>query len=203
MSPLNLFETPVFVHQTPERAEADRALAAELTAESLSHPGVQVSNRGGWHSIPDLARRPDPAFRSLCERLAAAARTATDALVERSGRPPLTGYGISLTAWAMVMRDGDYTVLHDHPDATWSLAYTLDPGDADLQRFPDSGNLTLVDPRRGMPSVLGLNLFPSAFHIRPRQGTLTVFPGTVQHHVAPYRGTRPRVVVAANAVVRG
>lgn len=36
------------------------------------------------------------------------------------------------------------------------------------------------------------------FHLYPRTGMLAVFPAWLVHWVAPYRGRRPRISVAAN-----
>ncbi|EEA04372.1 hypothetical protein BH160DRAFT_0274 [Burkholderia sp. H160] len=41
----------------------------------------------------------------------------------------------------------------------------------------------------------------STFMIRPRSGMLVVFPGWLQHYVHPYRGTRPRIIIASNVVM--
>lgn len=157
-----------------DRADADRAIATRLVTESLTHPGIVVSNRGGWHSLPDLAQRPDPDLRALMQLLVEHMREASRLLAH----PPS---GLLLTAWAMVMRNGDFAVEHDHAEATWSSAYYLDPGDADLSSHPESGRLVFDDGS-----------------IDPTPGLLVLFPGTTRHRVEPYRGQRPRVVIAAN-----
>lgn len=202
MTLLPLFDTPVFVFEVPGMDALNAELVRALVAERHASPGIHVSNRGGWHSIPDLARRPDPLFRELSAMLVAHFRLATEHIAARHGHDPMPSFGLALTAWAMVMQDGDYTVLHDHPAATWSSAYYADPGDADEAAHPESGVLTLVDPRRASGGVIGLELFPSTFRLRPAAGTLVVFPGWLQHYVHPYRGARPRVMVAANATIR-
>jgi len=115
-------------------------------------------------------------------------------------RPPPPGLRYGAQAWAMVMRDGDHTVLHEHGEAHWSAAYYADAGDADPARHPTSGVLGFVDPRRGGRSLPGLES-GTTFEVRPRSGMLVVFPGWLQHYVSPYRGTRPRVTVSCNVTV--
>jgi len=200
MDVVPLFDSPVFVTRLSHRAEADRELARRFTAEALASPGVSVSNRGGWHSVPDLALRPEPLVRGLAEELAARFREATER-VAATRTLALPRFGLMLTAWAMVMRDGDYTVPHDHPEATWSSAYYLDPGDA-AGAHPESGHLAFLDPRRGASNVLGLDLFPATLSLTPEPSMLVIFPGWLQHWVHPYRGARPRVAIAANASLR-
>ena len=202
MTVLPLFETPVFLFEVPDTDALDAELRERLVTESDDGPGIVVSNRGGWHSAPDLSKRPDPACLALCDMLVAHFQIATEQLAAIRGIDPVPPLAIGLTAWAMVMRDGDYTVMHDHPQATWSCAYYVDPGDPDEARHPDAGHLALVDPRRASAAVIGLELFPAVFSVRPTRGLLVIFPGYLQHYVHPYRGTRPRVVVAANASVR-
>lgn len=198
---LPLFETPLFVIELAGRAGADRALAQRLVAEAGATPGLAVSNRGGWHSPPDLAQRRDPELQALCADLVSHMHQATARMAALRGLETPGGFDVALTAWAMVMRRGDYTVPHEHPAATWSAAYYLDPGDDD-PAHPEAGAITFLDPRRAAPGIAGLDLFPSAFTVRPTQGALLVFPGYLQHWVHPYRGERPRVAIAANGTVR-
>jgi hypothetical protein len=67
-----------------------------------------------------------------------------------------------------------------------------------MERYPASGALTFVDPRRGGTVIPGVELFPSQFSIAPRSGLMVVFPGWLQHFVQPYRGGRPRVSISCN-----
>lgn len=202
MKALPLFETPVFAFEVPGTDELNAGLARQLLDERKANSSLHVSNRGGWHSVPDLARRQDPIFHDLGELLVEHFRLVTDQVARVRGIHPPPSYGLSLTAWAMVMDHGHYTVTHDHPDATWSSAYYVDPGDPPDEEHPESGCLTLIDPRRGAAPVVGLDLFPTSYTIRPSPGLLIIFPGWLQHYVHPYRGRRPRVSVAANATLR-
>jgi uncharacterized protein (TIGR02466 family) len=146
--------------------------------------------------------RPDPVFRELGAMLASHFRHVTEHTANHRSHAEVPPFGLGLTAWAMVMDDGHYTVMHDHPEATWSSAYYADAGDSDYDVHPDSGALVLIDPRRATGGVQGLDLFPGTFQLRPTTGMLVIFPGWLQHYVHPYRGHRPRVAIAANASVK-
>jgi hypothetical protein len=98
----------------------------------------------------------------------------------------------------MILERGDYVVLHEHGEAHWSTVYYVDAGDDDAA---ESGLLAFVDPRRGGRTVPGVDLFPTTFTVRPRTGSLVVFPGWLQHYVHPYRGSRPRVSISCNVVM--
>jgi len=197
-----LFETPVFVLDLSEEVEdlRDRLLSLVLE-EARDTPTAEGTHPAGWQSRPDLDTREQPAFAVVCNTLATVARELTRAAArEHAGELP--ELGISLNAWAAVNPRGGYVVTHDHQGATWSMVFYVDAGDADLQVHSDSGRLVLLDPRR-TPSTAGdLELFPSTFEVRPRDGMLVVFPGYLQHYTHPYMGERPRVVIAANATVR-
>lgn len=202
MELLAVFETPILVFQPPGTDELNAALAAKLLEERARDPGLRVSNRGSWHSVPDLARRPDPVYRELCDMLGRHFLQATRELAQARGHTQVPPLGLGLTAWAMVMDDGHYTLLHDHATATWSSAYYVDAGDPPPPDLPDAGRLAFVDPRRAAATVPGLDLFPSSLDIPARTGQLVIFPGYLQHFVHPYRGARPRISVAANAMIK-
>ena len=194
---LPLFSTPLSMYEIPGMEEANRDLTARLVAESGAVPSISRSNVGGWHSRPDLAMRPESCFRTLIQHIVAHVRTSVDnlALANGHGMPPMH---MSVNAWAMVMRNGDYTIPHDHADAHWSTVYYPDAGDADEVAHPDSGLLALVDPRHGGRPMPGLDLVGSTFTARPATGRLLVFPGWLYHYVNVYRGQRPRVAVSCN-----
>jgi hypothetical protein len=193
-----IFATPVSMYESSsDMDEINRDVTARLVAESVSVPSISRSNVGGWHSKTDLALRPDPGFRALIQYIVARVRETTDGLAKESGQG-LPAMRMSVHAWAMVMRNGDYTIPHDHANAHWSTVYYPDAGNADEAAHPDSGLLALVDPRHGGLPIPGLDLLGKTFTARPCTGRLLVFPGWLLHYVNAYRGTRPRVAVSCN-----
>lgn len=212
-----LFATPVVVHQLGDPPDSrpapgpdasddptddldglNRDIADILLAESREVPGIQRSNVGGWHSVPDLGQRPDRCFRALIGLIVQRVHDTVETLASDQGVALQTSYRFAVQGWAMVMQSGDYTITHDHATAHWSTAYYVDAGDADPARFPESGLLAFIDPRRGAPAIPGADLFPSTFTVRPRTGSLVIFPGPLQHYVHPYRGQRPRICISCN-----
>lgn len=181
-----------------DASELDRELAARLVEEAAGAPGLARSNVGGWHSVPDLSQRPDPCYRDLMQRVIERVEISLSEIARARGVTVELPYRFGIQAWGMVMREGDYVVLHDHAQAHFSVVYYPDAGDADLAAHRDSGKLTFVDPRRGGTSIPGLDLFPTQFSIAPQTGMLVVFPGWLQHFVHAYRGERPRVSISCN-----
>jgi uncharacterized protein (TIGR02466 family) len=199
MDRLALFTTPVVVHALEGMDDVNRELTERLLAESAATPGFVRSNVGGWHSVPDLSQRKEGCYRALMETIVRHVRVTFNEVAGAAGMDPGSlQFRFAVHAWAMVMRDGDYTILHDHADSHWSTAYYVDAGDADADAHPASGLLAFVDPRRAGSAIAGVDLFPSTFTVRPRTGSLVVFPGWLQHYVHPYRGARPRICVSAN-----
>lgn len=197
MPDLPLFATPLSMYDLSGMDEVNRDITARLVAESASRPTINRSNVGGWHSQPDLATRPEASFRTLIQNIVARVRETVDGLAKERGQG-MPAMRMGAHAWAMVMRDGDYTIPHDHAEAHWSTVYYPDAGDADEAAHPDSGLLALVDPRHGGRPMPGLDLLGATFTARPQTGRLLVFPGWLYHYVNAYRGKRPRVAVSCN-----
>jgi uncharacterized protein (TIGR02466 family) len=192
-----LFPTPVFAFEVEGTEELNAELSQRLLVERSSTPGFQVSNVGGWHSVPDLSQRPAPCYRAVVQMIVEHVSGVVSMLADESGkRAP--NYRYAATAWAMVMGDGDYTVIHDHGDVHWSSAYYVDAGDPPADPSSPSGRLAFIDPRGAGRPIPELEIFPSTFTILPRTGLLVVFPGFLQHYVHSYRGQRPRITISCN-----
>ena len=198
MSHLPLFVTPVSMYDLPGMDEINHDLTARLVAESISSPSVHHSNVGGWHS-QNLAVRSEACFRNLFQCIVTRVRETVQGLAQEKGQG-LPAMRMGMHAWAMVMRNGDYTIPHDHSEVHWASVYYVDAGDADEKTHPASGLLALVDPRQGGRPMPGLELLGTTFTVLPRTGRLVVFPGWLRHYVHAYRGQRPRVSISCNVV---
>ena len=192
---VSLFSTPIVVIDLPDMAGINAEIAAQLLAEEQTVPSWQRANAGGWHSVPDLSRRPEPWFRALMRAVVDSKEGHVAALAAHAGIDRLPAYRYAVTAWAMILRGGHYVITHDHGDAHWSVAYYVDAGD-DMPA--PSGRIAFLDPRRSGRSIPELSLFGATFDLAPRTGALVIFPGWLQHYVHPYRGERPRICVSCN-----
>jgi uncharacterized protein (TIGR02466 family) len=169
----------------------DPELLAEVAAQALERsrrvPTVARGELTGWQSGDDLASW-SPACKKLVELLT---RAVMDAARVSS---------IECAAWANVLRDGDYFSPHTHSNAAWSGVVYVDIGDTSVER---GGLLCIRDPRAGAAMVIApSNVGDSACALRiaPAQGELIAFPAWLVHWVSPYRGKRPRISVAFNAL---
>lgn len=111
-------------------------------------------------------------------------------------------------SWYHLTRRGGYTAQHNHPMASWSGVYCVDPGD-EMPDKPNNGSLRFLDSR----TTAGMYLDPGnsrvaspfgfgdmAFNLGA--GQLLLFPSYLMHEVAPYYGERERITVAFNAWLR-
>lgn len=194
----NLFPTPLVVLELPGMAGVNAELAALLLAEEEAAPSWQRANVGGWHSAPDLAGRPEAPYQTLMQALVEQVTHLVRALADDAGAASVPAFRYGVTAWAMILREGHYVTVHDHGDAHWSVAYYVDAGD---DAPAPSGRLAFLDPRRGGRPIPGLTLFPTTFDLAPRTSALVIFPSWLQHHVHPYRGSRPRICISANVTM--
>ncbi len=200
MPDVRLFATPVFMYELPNMDEINRDITARLISEAHSEPSIKRSNVGGWHSRVDLHVRRESSFRTLIDRIVSSVRSCTQTLASDMGQPqPPTQ--CKPHAWAMVMRNGHYTLPHDHSEVHWATVYYADAGDADANQCPDSGLLGLVDPRHGGRPIPGLDLVGGTFYVQPKAGQLLIFPGWVLHYVNAYQGQRPRVSISCNVTL--
>jgi uncharacterized protein (TIGR02466 family) len=198
MDRFSLFSTPVVVFDLPGMEDVNREITERLLEEEKTTPSWEVANIGGWHSVPDLSQRPLACFRRVMQAVVDHVGLTVMGLGEEAGVPPPPQFRYGVQSWAMIMRDGNYTTVHDHGDAHWSIAYYVDAGD---DAPPPSGGLAFVDPRRSGRTIPGVNLFQTTFTIKPRNSALVIFPGWLQHFVHTYRGVRPRICISANVTM--
>jgi len=108
-------------------------------------------------------------------------------------------------AWFHLTRRGGYFGVHNHPMATWSGVYCVDPAGSDTDPAL-GGRLTFIHPHGAVamfldPTVEALRL-PYAYttqEFKLSAGDLVLFPSWLMHHVTPYHGEGIRITVAFNA----
>jgi uncharacterized protein (TIGR02466 family) len=107
-------------------------------------------------------------------------------------------------AWFHVTRRGGFFALHNHPNASWSGVYCVDPGQHDADK-PESGLLSFVSP--AVMSSMHMDaatanlrdpFAPNIRALRLEPGQLVVFPSWILHDVKPFQGEGARVTVAFN-----
>ena len=118
--------------------------------------------------------------------------------------PTLQRLQIFNDCWFHVTRPGGFFGVHNHPNASWSGVYCVDPGQGDPAK-PENGLLSFINPTT--PSAMHMDAavanidLPfgySGARFRLEPGQLVIFPSWVLHHVTPFEGTGERITVAFN-----
>ena len=123
----------------------------------------------------------------------------------------LNGYGqremdqlrFEYHAWYHITRAGGFQGNHNHPNASWSGIFCIDPGQP--KSDPREGTVRFYDPKVNADYYLdpGNQNLKMPFRLGPMEirheaGKLWLFPSYLMHEVFPYQGERPRCIVAFN-----
>jgi uncharacterized protein (TIGR02466 family) len=205
-----MFAVPFALGRHPDPNRLNPALkkaifAIEARGDVARNPEPRTQRTASlYESHFHLFRDPDPAIQEL-------KTFCWDQLLAVVGRlnaydlPTLEQLDLYNHAWFHVTRRGGYFGLHNHPNASWSGVYCVDPGQHDPDRR-DSGQLTFVNPMtafamhmdpaiENIPPPYGVQM--RSFRLEP--GQLVIFPSWVLHDVKPFEGEGERITIAFNA----
>lgn len=197
-----LFPTPIGEFRVPDTEETNRALKELILAKEQSEPGEVFANAGGWHSTMDLLDWKHPAInvvRGWFSEAVNVMMSSTLQMMKQTGmKPGNTRCLLKATAWANVIRFGNYHRFHNHPNSVWSGVYYVDAG-LDAPNHPFSGLLELPDPRpfANMVTTPGEPFAQKAL-IKPEAGMIVMFPSWYYHFVHPYYAEGTRISIAFN-----
>jgi uncharacterized protein (TIGR02466 family) len=106
--------------------------------------------------------------------------------------------------WFHVTRRGGFFALHNHPNASWSGVYCVDPGKSDPGK-KESGQLSFVNPMITSAMYMDagnakmqLPHAPQIANLSMEAGQLVMFPSWVLHDVKPFEGEGERITIAFN-----
>jgi uncharacterized protein (TIGR02466 family) len=195
------FGTPFVSYQWPDTEEMNQALAELILAEEDSDDagrGIR-SNAGGWQSRGNLITRSEPEIQALKQRMETMVFNLLGALVRKDGTERT--FTLLFDSWANVCRDGNYNVVHTHPNAMWSIVYYVAAGNPDAS-IPYSGMLELLDPRESANYIQVPNtVLDARTFVENRPGRMILFPSWVKHMVHPFAGSGVRISIACNVNV--
>lgn len=209
---INAFTTPFFEAHLENASTLNDELRTlfierERQGDKYRNPYMTPGKVGLFESDFDLFRwteQPVQKLRSFCMD------TIGHVIASLNGydRGELARLEIINHTWFHITRKGGYTTYHNHPMASWSGVYCVDPGDA-ADDSSDSGILRFLDPR-GMGNMFldaGNSRLQQPFRVaslnfRLTPGRFIVFPSYLFHEVAPYQGDGTRITVAINSWVR-
>ncbi len=193
-----LFYTPLLRFRLPDHEALDEALLAEGERLRGDGPGVNKSNRGGWHSEGNLFDDPAEPIQTLRH---AALLSVMEATRSVTGKVDPEHFDTKIFAWMNMNPTGGYNAPHTHPGAHWSGVYYV------RQPKVESGNsgmIEFLDPRSDLPAwrLLQAKAFRPKRKIRPEAGEIVLFPSYLVHWVYPNEAGGERVTIAFNATLR-
>lgn len=170
---------------------------AEEQSDELGR-GIR-SNSGGWQSRGNLLTRSDACIVKLKHMMETAIFELLGALVRKDGSERT--FKLVFDSWANVCRNGNYNIVHSHPNAMYSIVYYVTSGEPD-PAVQHSGLLELLDPREATTFIQVPNtILDARMFIANRPGRMVVFPSWVKHMVHPFIGSGTRVSIACNVNV--
>lgn len=205
-----MFAVPMVETQHPDcRALNEQLRSIVLSQETQGgkyanpNPSMKGPREHLFESDFTFFAQTDPAIQALREFCwGALSRT----IAQINGYTPEEMARIKILShtWFHITRNGGQFGLHNHPMASWSGVYCVDPGDSD-PGDKESGALTFINP-----TALA-HMFNDPANVRLRRpygsgnlvypfppGRLVLFPSWVFHQVQVYRGQRERITIAFN-----
>lgn len=205
-----LYAVPMMSCVLPDHSQLNdalrtRFLAMEAEGDRHRDPAARDTQHGIFESHFHLHQHPDPDIQALFALIQAALRNFIQGINQFDDHA-MAQLQLDMHAWFHITRTGGYQGVHNHPNASWSAIYCVDPGDS---AGPNSGAVRFHDPRLGadmyrdpandhlqIPYKLG------SWQLQHKAGQMLVFPSYLLHEIFPYTGQRPRIVVALNAWCR-
>jgi len=196
-----MFGTPLVSCEWSDSETLNKDLSELILADEKSNPqghGIR-SNAGGWQTPGNLITEPQPCIQALKHRIETMVFDLTGELVRKDGTERT--FTLLIDAWANVNRNGDYNIVHTHPNCMWSGVYYVSRGEPD-KSIPYSGLLELLDPRESANYIQIQNTTLDArTFIENIPGRMVLFPSWLKHMVHPFVGSGTRISIAFNVNV--
>ena len=204
----NMFSVPFTFSRHPAHERLNQSLKQYIFAQENSGTAANARpltqrNAALFESHFNLFRASDPAVQEL-------KTFCWNNLLSMIGwlngydPPTLKRLQIYNDCWFHVTRRGGFFGLHNHPNASWSGVYCVDPGKHDLDK-KDSGLLSFVNPMimsaMHMDAGIANMKLPYGYQVANlslEAGQLVMFPSWVLHDVKPFEGEGERITIAFN-----
>ncbi len=179
----------------------NRELAACLeTLHVTQAQPLEQTVRGGTQTYGRLFRRQEAVIRALREAIRETVEAFVAALPDDPDHPFLgckTGTVRFAGSWSVRLKDAGFHVSHFHPAGWISSAYYVALPDCVADPATRDGRLHFGVP----PVPVPVEIAPVK-EVRPRVGTLALFPSYCWHGTVPFSATTPRMTVAFDVARR-
>ena len=195
---LKFFPEPVFKYKLEDFKSLNKELSEyiyKLQAEDKD--GIEKSNKGGWHSSNfELTVKS-----SVQNRFAIIVQKYILKVFHNNGWKT-ENKNIRIKAmWAIINKNGDFNILHTHPNCYLSAAYYV--------KAPEKcGKFQIENPniakRNFYPEIKRKNeLNLNVAGIEIEEGDLLIFPGYLPHKVSTNESNEDRIVISFNVDIKG
>ena len=191
----SLFATPLLRFRFADHAALDAGLLEVGRKMQADSPGVDKSNRGGWHSAGNFFDDPSEPVQTLRD---AAEAAIGHAMAKARSKADPDELDLKLFAWMNINPVGGFNAPHTHPGAHWSGVYYVAQPEVETG---NSGMIEFLDPRTDLPHwrLLKAKPFRTKRKLRPGAGEMVLFPSYLVHWVYPNESGEERVTIAFNA----
>ncbi len=186
------FASPMMLFEVPDCEVLNRQLVEEAQAMRGRSPGLNRSNRDGWHSEDDFFGHTEPGCTALRTHILDAVRQTTQWL---SPHFDFAANRALCQGWINVNPPGAFNAPHDHSGFALSGVYY-----ASVPLEGRSGAIEFLDPRANANAytIEGAVCFNRKFVIHPKPGNLLLFPSYLTHWVQPNEEATDRITIAFN-----
>ena len=194
---LKFFPEPVFKYKLEDFKSLNKELSEyiyKLQAEDKD--GIEKSNKGGWHSSNfELTVKS-----SVQNRFAIIVQKYILEVFNINGWKT-ENKNIRIKAmWAIINKNGDFNILHTHPNCYLSAAYYV--------KAPEKCGKFQIEK----PNIAKRNFYPefkrknelnlNVAGIEIEEGDLLIFPGYLPHKVSTNESNEDRIVISFNVDIK-
>ena len=186
------FPTIIYIKDLPNANELNPYLEKHIIEWSKQDKGVSKTNMNGWHSQTDMNHRKEyePLIKELFQM--------QNEIIEEEHLDIKPRLG---NMWANINPPGGYNNSHIHPNSLFSGVYYI-------KAQPNSGRLSLMDPRPGVQTTMPMRkqgkipreLWRETYY-DPVPGRLIMFPSWLWHKVEPNQSNDIRISVSFNFIM--
>lgn len=184
----NFWPTIFYYKDLPNCEKFNQELEEKILHWNKTDPGINKTNRNGWHSTTDMHTRPE--YKELVDTLFQMQLEIYQQ--EQLGGKPFLG-----NMWANINYPGGFNALHIHPNSLWSGVYYV-------AAESNSGNIYFEDPRAISLMSMPHRVVDQPINSRrvidsvPQTGRLIMFPSWVSHGVRENLSGKNRISISFN-----
>ena len=194
---LKFFPEPVFKYKLEDFKSLNKELSEyiyKLQAEDKD--GIEKSNKGGWHSSNfELTVKS-----SVQNRFAIIVQKYILKVFHNNGWKT-ENKNIRIKAmWAIINKNGDFNILHTHPNCYLSAAYYVKAPEKCGKFQIENPNIAKKNFYPEIKRKNELNLKVAGIEIE--EGDLLIFPGYLPHKVSTNESNEDRIVISFNVDIK-